>query len=41
MFTKFLLVAFALKALLANADPEPSVPGEYMRVTSLGITTGR
>ena len=33
MFAKLLLAAIALTALLANADPAPDVPGEYMRLT--------
>ena len=33
MFAKFLFVAIALQALLVVADPEPSVPGEYMRAS--------
>jgi len=32
MFVKFLFVAIALQALLVVADPEPSIPGEYMRL---------
>jgi len=37
MFAKLLLAALALPALLARADPEPSVPGEYMRLALLRI----
>jgi hypothetical protein len=40
MFTKLFLAAFVLKALLVNADPTPSIPGEYMRFTLLGMRTG-
>ena len=40
MFAKLLLAAFALKALLVNADPAPSVPGEYMRFILLGVASG-
>jgi len=32
MFAKLLLAAVALQALLVVADPEPSVPGEYMHL---------
>ena len=35
MFASLLLAAFALPALLARADPNPIVPGEYMRLPSL------
>ena len=36
MLAKLLLAAIALSALLVRADPEPSIPGEYMRAASLG-----
>lgn len=35
MLVKLLLAAIALKALSVNADPTPSVPGEYMRLALL------
>jgi hypothetical protein len=35
MFAKLLIAAIALPALLVRADPNPIVPGEYMRTTSL------
>ena len=40
MFAKLLLAAIALQALLVRADPEPSVPGEYMRLAPL-VFVGR
>jgi len=39
MFAKLLLAAIALRALLVCADPTPSVPGEYMRLTLPGIAS--
>ena len=35
MFAKLLFAAVALLALLVRADPNPIVPGEYMRSVSL------
>lgn len=36
MFAKLFFAAVAFQALLVSADPEPSVPGEYMRPAPLG-----
>ena len=40
MFAKLFFAAIALGAFLVNADPTPTVPGEYMRFTLLRITNG-
>ena len=40
MFAKLLIAVFALRALLANADPVPLQPGEYMRLVLVGTTSG-
>ena len=34
MFVRLLVAAIALPALLVRADPNPIVPGEYMRNAS-------